>query len=158
MFANNDTSVVNVANTLAAAQQSVAYRWLDCNNGYLEIPGEINSTFTPSVSGSYALELSNGNCTDTSGCHLVVIGSIFENGYGIKTYPNPASDLLSIELPMSMRNLSVKIYNMLGIQVFVENFDETKLIELPLDLNSGIYFIELLSENQLIYRDRISVN
>jgi hypothetical protein len=57
-----------------------------------------------------------------------------------------------------MRNLTVKIYNIIGIQVLVENFDEAKSIELPLDLNSGIYFIELSSENQPIYRNRISVN
>lgn len=158
MFENIDTSVAQVTNTLAAATTGVSYRWLNCGDNFAVIPGETSSTYTATLTGSFAVELSNGNCTDTSGCHLVVVDNILENGYRIQAYPNPASERFTLDLPMTMQNVSVKIYNTLGVQVFESNFNEAKSIELPIDFNAGIYLIELSSENQLIYRDRICVN
>ncbi|PKP01208.1 MAG: hypothetical protein CVU11_15920 [Bacteroidetes bacterium HGW-Bacteroidetes-6] len=158
IFANNDTSVVNVANTLSVAQQSVSYQWLDCGNGYSEIPGETSSSFIPTVSGIYAVELSNTNCTDTSGCHFVLVDNILENGYRINAYPNPASDILTIDLPQTMQNVSIKMHSAMGVEVMKENFGEAKSVNLPINLNPGVYLIELSSGNQLIYRERICVN
>jgi hypothetical protein len=77
---------------LSANQQNATYQWLDCNNNYSPISGASQNTFTPIVSGNYAVQISLNNCVDTSACTFVQVGSsgIQENFLQTdKMYPNP---------------------------------------------------------------------
>lgn len=76
--------------------------------------------------------------------------SIFDN---INVFPNPANDILTINLKSQQEiNTSIKIYNSIGKLVKEEttNFNSHNFnysIEVA-NLNSGLYFIEITSENK----------
>ena len=52
--------------------EATAYQWLDCDNGDAPINGETSISFTPSIAGNYACEVTNGpGCSSTSTCVYV---------------------------------------------------------------------------------------
>ncbi len=55
--------------TLTSLNGSASWQWLDCDNGFAEIPGASFQTYTPSANGSYAVELTDEGCVDTSACY-----------------------------------------------------------------------------------------
>ncbi len=56
---------------LIALATGASFQWLNCN-GFTEVPGATGSTFTPTANGSYAVEVTQSGCTDTSACYTVV--------------------------------------------------------------------------------------
>lgn len=56
---------------LTADQSGATYQWLDCDNNYAVINGETNQSYTPAVTGNYAVEVNMNGCVDTSACFLV---------------------------------------------------------------------------------------
>src|SRR5690606_3645392 len=56
-----------------ANQGGATYQWLDCNNGNLPIGGATGQTYVPVVTGNYAVQVTIGGCTETSGCELITV-------------------------------------------------------------------------------------
>jgi len=61
---NSSTGIISSSASFAAG---TGFQWINCsdNSG---ISGENSSTFTPAITGSYAVEISTGGCVDTSAC------------------------------------------------------------------------------------------
>ena len=70
-----DASVELNGNTITANLEGATYQWLDCNNGNSPIVGEVTRSFTPSESGSYAVNVNVDNRTTISICTEVTIGT-----------------------------------------------------------------------------------
>ncbi|SFT47391.1 Por secretion system C-terminal sorting domain-containing protein [Lishizhenia tianjinensis] len=70
-----NTNILNTGSALTALETGVTYQWIDCDNGNAVISGETNQTFTPTASGNYAVILTNGSCTETTGCTAFTVGS-----------------------------------------------------------------------------------
>lgn len=73
LVCNVNAGVNNNAGTLMAVEQAGAsYQWIDCANNNEPIDDATGVTFTPTVSGNYAviISLENG-CTETSDCTYV---------------------------------------------------------------------------------------
>ena len=86
------SAVTLSSGVLSANQQNATYQWLDCDNNYITISGASQNTFSPIVSGNYAVQISFNNCVDTSACTFVQVGSsgIQDNFLQTdKMYPNP---------------------------------------------------------------------
>lgn len=73
-----NSQLISVSNTvtqtgalLEADQTGATYQWLDCDNNYAIINGETNQSYTPAVTGNYAVEVNLNGCIDTSTCYLV---------------------------------------------------------------------------------------
>ena len=78
---NND--LIQNGTLLTADQNSATYQWLDCANNYAVINGETNQSFTATITGYYAVEITitdacGGVQVDTSSCHLVDYSGIEE--------------------------------------------------------------------------------
>ncbi len=56
---------------LTVDQTGATYQWLDCDNNFAIINGETNQSYTPAVTGNYAVEVNMNGCVDTSACFLV---------------------------------------------------------------------------------------
>ena len=70
--ANPNSGVTLTGNTLTATQANATYQWIDCNNGNSNITGATSQSYTPTVSGSYAVKVSNiSGCMVTSVCTQV---------------------------------------------------------------------------------------
>lgn len=115
-----DNSVTPDGSVLTAEWELGDYQWINCDNGS-DMPGENDQSFTPPVSGSFAVEITNNGCTTVSECVDVVVSSVREEEEnGILVYPNPAADQLFIDLRTTGAS-NILIYNGLGEIVLAEN-------------------------------------
>jgi len=81
----------------------------------------------------------------------------------LKVYPNPVDDQINIILRLDREsNLSVKILDLLGNEIVtlsnerIQAGEHTKNYSIPNRLNSGIYFLKIVSGSETIVK-RISV-
>ena len=67
-----DTSITQNHDTLFALPDYTAYQWLECET-MTPISGANSYYFVSDLSGSFAVEITNQNCVDTSSCHWIQI-------------------------------------------------------------------------------------
>jgi len=105
-------------------------------------------------SGQWALsdddiELTLGNSPSvddydpTWNCSVGVSESDFENN--ITVYPNPTTDHFSIELGIVYSDVNIDITDITGKSVYSDSFHQTDLIEVYLEVEAGVYFLRLHS-------------
>jgi hypothetical protein len=134
----SNLSIVQNGLTLEASINGVSYQWIDCSNGNSILPGETNSSFTPTQNGSYAVQVIDNSCSTTSTCFDVDYLSISElNSQFIAFYPNPADKTITLQ---TVETTQVSISSANGtILTNLELNGETTI-----DVSSfavGIYFI-----------------
>ncbi|MBU3659328.1 MAG: T9SS type A sorting domain-containing protein [Flavobacteriales bacterium] len=139
-----NTNVTLNGNTLTANQQGATYQWLNCDNNLSPITGANQISFTPLVSGNYAVRITKNGCTDTSVCNYVQIltGSIDENDGSliINLYPNPNSGTFIFETTQTGKYL---VMNNLGQIITEFNVDYPSQKEVNLNNPAkGIYYIK----------------
>ncbi len=145
-----DTSVTQDGVTLTAVANGVTYQWLDCNNNLDPLVGETAQSFTATIDGSYALEVSENDCIGTSSCYSVTLEGIFQNTYGteILVYPNPTNGRLTVDLGNDYPETFVNIYDVNGKLVDKFFFNNQSILEFYINDISGIYLIDLKSGNK----------
>lgn len=114
-----DTAVSLAGTTLTANLSGAAYQWIDCVTGF-PVTGQTAASFTPAISGSYAVVILDGACTDTSSCHAVTVVGL-DNGLaaGIGIYPNPNHGSFILQLPASLGAMvEVELLNAVGQVVY----------------------------------------
>ena len=121
--------------------QNTQLQWLNCDNDFASISGETNPSFIASSNGNYAVEMSNGNCRDTSECvafSSLGLPSITSNQF--KVYPIPANEILIIESEFS--NLPIRIFDAQG-RLVLETTTNSKRMDIDVsELQNGFYFIQ----------------
>lgn len=80
-----DNTLSASGTTLTANETSASYQWIDCDNGNIAIAGATSQSYTPTVTGNYAVEVSSNNCSVTSSCILVDFTGINELELKTKT-------------------------------------------------------------------------
>jgi len=68
------------------------------------------------------------------------------NDVSFDIYPNPAKDQITVSLSGKSRNYSLKIYNLLGENVYSQLLEE-QAGSINLNLKSGLYFVNVLDES-----------
>ncbi len=149
-----DTSVVQSGASLTASDSGSTYQWLDCDNSMSVIAGETNQVFAPTTDGNYAVELTNGNCIDTSACYTISIIGIEEIGNRvIGIYPNPSNGTFTIDLANVSQTTLIKIYNVLGEEIHSVK-TSTRATNIELTVDSGIYFVVVNGKaNRIVIED-----
>lgn len=111
-----DTAVVQTGNQLDAVLSGAAYQWVDCSNGYAAVDGAVAQSFTPEASGSYAVIVTQNNCSDTSSCYPVLITGIDEaTTPAIIIYPNPSSEGRGVEIAGNANeNAAIEVFDITG--------------------------------------------
>ena len=136
--------------TITATNTNASYQWLDCNNGNAVIPTETNQTFTASSNGSYAVELTENGCIDTSNCVVIESVNIVENSSDDKIviYPNPTHGKFSVNLGESHSDINVRITDLNGRLIQSTNYKNTQFLNLTITEPTGIYLMFLESKKQ----------
>jgi len=67
-----NVAVTQAVNTLTASATGAAYQWVNCLD-YSIIAGQSLQSYTPTLSGSYAVIVTQSGCSDTSACSSVYI-------------------------------------------------------------------------------------
>ena len=124
----------------SSTSTATSYQWLDCNNNYAQIAGATAQSFAPGVNGSYAVEITENGCVDTSACVLVDWVNLSELTMEneVLVYPNPTNGLLTIKASSTITNL--ELFDSIG----------QKKMNIPVDekidirgLPSGVYYLRI---------------
>lgn len=137
-----NTTVNTLGITLTAAATGAVYQWIDCATGQ-PITGATNATFTPAQNGSYAVLVTQNNCSDTSNCIVIStvgVEALVQNGWNI--YPNPVNDQLVIE---AEEPAEIEVIDMTGKIVQSERLKSGKNALNVSLLTRGVYLIRSAS-------------
>jgi len=143
-----DVTVTQSGTLLTSNSTGGTYQWLDCNDNNSVISGETNQAFTATINGSYAVEITNGNCVDTSACFDVTGIGFQENGFGssISAFPNPTTDNVTISLGSLYENVTVQLKSIDGKLIKTYNYQSAENIELEINGANGLYLIDINTE------------
>lgn len=139
--------------TLSANAVGVNYQWMDCNNNMIYLGGETNQVFNATSNGTYAVRLTNNNCTIDSDCFNISqldLQSHFEQNLAI--YPNPSNGKITVEAPQDM---TCSIYTILGQHIKTTDLSTGSN---TLDFNNltpSTYILKLSSDKFQIIRNLI---
>ena len=144
---NVDTKVNRDWNTLISASKDVSgasFQWLDCKQNMQKIDGEILAEFTTTGTGQYAVEVTQGQCVDTSICvFFAYTGTESFGDFPIKIYPNPNAGSFKIDLGIVLNGAQVQIYDVTGKCVWERAYDRLLAETVQVDLESGVYQIQV---------------
>tara|TARA_B110000285_G_scaffold37937_2_gene41123 strand:- start:937 stop:4353 length:3417 start_codon:yes stop_codon:yes gene_type:complete len=147
---NIDNTVTQTGVTLSSNQAGAIYQWVDCNNGNSPISGDTNQTFTPTLNtGSYAVEVTIGSCSETSACFIVDDAGINEEELSsFSIFPNPSNGVVNVQLSKTPTdNFSVVVIDLAGRVVFMQN-----------ELNNDSFVVDLSFMANGTYMVRVNAN
>src|SRR5690554_1331551 len=132
--------------TITATATGLNYQWIDCSDNSI-IVGETGVSYTATVSGSYAVIITDGTCVDTSTCVTVNISSLNDNDFaGVKIYPNPVKEVLHISNENGTLQ-SVEVVSATGSIVYSSTISSSNFTVNTAQLNAGVYFVNVRTEN-----------
>jgi len=85
-----------------------------------------------------------------------MVSSEISNFESVKIYPNPTSDVFTVELPNELINSNIHIFDQLGKLVYsYENLENLNKVQITENLVPGIYTIKIendamVSSNKLV--------
>jgi len=148
------------AGKITADASSGTFRWFRFSGDYTLIEGVTTRTYTPTVSGEYAVEVTKNGCTDTSSLISVVVTGIpiNDNDNKITVYPNPSNGNVKIVLPNISSKIEIDLKNALGQTILQEVFYGKKEIDLNLQAPKGIYMLVVRNGSQQHVIKKIVLN
>ena len=135
---------VSVQNdSILAHEEDATYQWLDCQNGYIPVPGETARLFVANESGNYAVEITLGTCRDTSECVVVTVGPTGLNEQAaspFSIYPNPVGQVVTIETGTAIVKVKLDVVSSSGKKILSRYYPTFNRIDLDLSgYPEGIY-------------------
>ncbi len=155
---NVDATALVDGLSIKAKIPGLEYQWIDCEDGNAQIKGATRQIFSPIASGKFAVIVKDYSCSNQSECFSieVPVNSInSKSNEQFKVFPNPFNDQINIELKQALQNANIEIKELSGKSVYKENFKLVDKLNIPLDLPSGIYLIEIQS-NQNYWIQKIT--
>lgn len=138
-----NTEINQNGNVLIAEATGTTYQWINCNGNTL-IEGATDQSYTASANGSYAVIVTQGNCSDSSACQSISTVSINENEVSLdwKIFPNPSNGYATVtgNIPSGAK---LALLNSLGETLSVRQIKNSST---EIDFNnyaSGVYFIKI---------------
>ncbi len=140
---------------------SYAWNFGDPNSGASNTSTDANPSHTYTVNGPYTVTLiasnSCGSDTITSTVNISgIVGVINVNDiHNVSVYPNPANDLLNVEInsalaanaTISIHDISGRVLNSYSIDQLQKNGNQYHIS--TADLNAGIYFLNVQNNSEV---------
>lgn len=150
-----DNSLTVSPSTLISNMDNASYQWVDCSTN-LPIPSEVNQSFSPTTSGSYAVEVTVGSCTELSACvDFTSLGTDTFKLNTINIYPNPTSSILTIEHSLN-DDLMFELFSIEGKQVLQKVLTEKRSKLNMSQLSKGTYFVRM-TQNKKVFSQQIVI-
>ncbi|MBP1672321.1 MAG: C-terminal target protein [Bacteroidetes bacterium] len=140
-----DVSLIVNGTLMTAVNTSGTYQWVDCNNNFEPLPFATQQFHNATVTGSYAVEITQDGCTKRSDClDVVVIGiNENENKYKINLYPNPADQYTTIAVDGSLIGKTYAISNSNGVALIRGVINHENMMISLTTLPSGFYIFTI---------------
>ena len=146
---NVDATTTTSGAVITANSATGTFQWLDCNLANAPIAGETSSVYTSTANGSYAVEVTDNGCVDTSACVVISTTGIANNSENVlSVYPNPTIGMFNIAISnANISELVITIVDIQGKEVFSsvdKNVNGTfnKQINLE-EISKGLYYIKV---------------
>ena len=140
-----DLTINDSSATLTSLASNVTYQWLDCDNNYSIISGATNYFFTPLSNGDYAVELTQGNCIDTSACYKTLNVGFYNNDLKeLKIHPNPTNENFTVSIENFNGNIQTEVYDLIGNRLQISNENTLSLQYYA----RGIYLVRITYGNK----------
>lgn len=144
-----DVATTENGGTITADQSGATYQWVDCDNSNAPIQGETGQDFTPMSSGNYAVEVTMGNCTETSACvNMMVTGVEEASEATLGVYPVPAQNELNVVCSQNIEGLVIYSANGQQIRSYGQQTNRIDISDLP----NGMYLLVVQTENGPLQR------
>lgn len=138
-----DTTVVVSFPVMIAQATGAIYQWYDCSNGFALV-GDTNQVFYPQYNAQYAVIVTQNGCTDTSGCHYVIVDAIADAlPYSVDIAPNPNKDGFRM-VADGTKSFDIEIHDMFGRIVLQRSCANGVWVEHQ--LSDGLYIVTLRNE------------
>ncbi len=156
-----DTSITVIETTLLTDSSGDAYQWLDCNDNLSSFSDAFYPTFTPSVSGQYAVEVELDGCKDTSGCFEITVltDGLLEklDEPDLNVYPNPSNGIINIALDEKLLGAQITIKTVEGRTVYQYSEQNKLHIEVDQIFPSGMYLISVETKGYSVLNRKLIV-
>ena len=136
--------------TATAAMVGASYQWLDCDAGMAMIPGATSQSYTAISNGNYAVAITNGACTDTSGCGNITIVGLESQSFTspVSLFPNPTQNMVTLDWHQELAEVEITLFDIQGKQLFQTQAYGSNRLSLSLsEYPDGLYLIQLEHES-----------
>ena len=146
-----ENSIHIEGDSLIADQEGAKYQWINCSTGR-SISSEMDQVFVPGSSGSFAVDITLGACTERTEC-LYFIPTYTEDNNSEFTkvvYPNPNQGKFSIlsEQPIT----KIRLISIAGQEIFNYNSDNSNIENIEANLIPGLYLLYLTTNNSMFIK------
>ncbi len=124
------------------------YQWINCGTS-LPISGATSQSYSATADGSYAVEVTDNGCVDTSACVMIIGAGIANNSTNEwSVYPNPTMGMFNISINnANIAELVISIVDIQGKEVFTSadknvSGSFNKQINLE-EVAKGLYYIKV---------------
>ena len=157
LAATNNTIICVGQTSNLTASGATSYTWNTTSTNTVIV-------VTPTTTTSYTVMGTNANgCTNmamvtqsVSACAGIDNSQFVTQNSEIVLYPNPTNGILNVELGMLYEgNATIEITNALGQVVLTENVTATNTTLKTNNLDNGIYFVRVISNNRVITTQKI---
>jgi uncharacterized repeat protein (TIGR03803 family) len=148
---NADAGVSVFDSVITADAVGAVYQWVDCEEGHEIMPGESGRTFTAVKNGQYAVIVTQDKCSDTSECIMIDLFTDISVSFmsGIRIYPNPADDVMHVDLGKTMDNALIILTDITGREVSRMELVGEQEASLSINGAAGIYLLRIIAGNQV---------
>lgn len=176
-WSNTDTATVVFYDPLVPQILTTANGMLECSNDssqtyqwYLNgapIPGAINSSHCPTVSGNYMVDIVDANgCEVQSGSHEITydpnapcLVGIEEHGITMDVFPNPSTGMFTVSYSLDHQmNVELTVFDLVGTRVsndvLISVQSGTKVIDLSQQAE-GVYLLRITLGNNKVLQQRL---
>jgi hypothetical protein len=147
-----DASVIQDGDSITALAMNVEYQWLDCNAGSTPILGETSQVFVAAQNGSYAVEVKELNCVDTSTCLDITSVGLhnLDHSDKVSVFPNPIqADKLTIQFHQIEQNFTIDLFSESGQLILTFKGSNTRSTDIDLSgLGAGVYTIGITTNEK----------
>jgi hypothetical protein len=142
------TSLTDATITATSTATGLTYEWVNCADTSV-IAGETGASFTATVSGNYAVIVTEGPCFEMSACVSVNIAGLSDNDFaGVSVYPNPVNEVLNITNENGILE-SVEVVTATGSIVYTSTVSSSNFTVNTASLNAGVYFVNVRTANSV---------
>ncbi|HLF65098.1 MAG TPA: T9SS type A sorting domain-containing protein [Saprospiraceae bacterium] len=141
-------SITQIGAAFSTSIIGADYQWINCADN-TPLINETDQSFTATVSGSYAVIVTQNGCIDTSACYTInLVGTVdnsFENSLSI--YPNPTRETVTLDFDAQQSVIDVLVFNMLGKMIAQKQHRNSSVMNIDVSGEPGIYVLHIKVSN-----------
>lgn len=141
-----NVNVVQSGGNLVSQATNAQYQWLDCGSAFAEIAGATGPSYDYSTSGSYAVEVTQNGCVDTSACITVSTIGIREEALAdLKVRFDADQEALMLTGSAGLSTGRAELLDAQGRSIRVVHIQQDRTLIATAGIPNGIYTVSVIA-------------